>query len=113
MIGTDGRLVILGMTTDTVIANPLETQSSDITMTGYTIQPRMIEDKWKTVFFVQFRNAVHQPIVRMVATRTGISDSHAVHIIMTRDTICLSGRKDQLRVTGFAVGQSMLACQSK
>ena len=71
----------------------------------------MNTNKGKAVFFVQFRNIVHQPGLWRMASYTIITDSHVVNIIVAGSTIRRRLVKNQGSMAFFTIGDEVNAFQ--
>lgn len=87
VIGVDRSLEIVQMTTHTVISDAVEPERRFAGMTFSAIQGLMHPRERKTVFKVQFRNIVHQPVIGAVASGAVISYGLLVYICMAGNTI--------------------------
>ncbi len=87
VVGAVGILKILQMTTHTIIAISTKPQVAIRRVTIDTSQIIVCPHQWKTIFFVQLRNVVDQPILGSVAPRTIASSRHIVYITMTSNAL--------------------------
>ena len=72
--------IIILMTTDTIVSDPIKTQRSFGGMAFDTTQITVRTYQWKTVCFMQFGNIIHQPGFRTVALGTIIPYRLAMYI---------------------------------
>lgn len=87
MVGAFGRLKIVEVAVDTVVADPVEAElgfgSMAICAGGHSV----CTQERKTIVLMQFRNKIHQPVFSIVATGTVHAQRLLVDIRMAGKTI--------------------------
>lgn len=79
--------IIIVMTTEAIVTQPVEPQVCFRFMAVDAIQVAVIAHQRKPVLFVNFRNVAHQPVIRSVAAGASIAHRRAMHISMTGQTL--------------------------
>jgi hypothetical protein len=106
-------LIIVAVTIDTIISDPVKTELCFRRMTIDASQGTVDTDQGKPILLVEFRNSVHQPGFRCVTTNAVIPDTLTVYVLMTRDTFGWCFGKDQRLVAVAAVHRPVGSLQSK
>lgn len=91
MVRNPGSHEVGLMAIDTIISHSCKGKRIISGMAIDAAQVAMDPDQGEPVLFVQFRNVIHQPGVRCVASHAIITNGHRMHIDMARKTIRRNG----------------------
>lgn len=99
-----GRRVLVPVTIDALIADPLERQGVLRNVTIHTTGREMRTKERESVLFVQFRDIIHQPGLLRMAACTIVAHRHGMHIRVARHTI---RRRFHIEIQGYVTGPAI------